>query len=686
MSTAQLFVEVRCEELPAGWGAAAAEVLAQNLLKLVAGVPAGRARSWHSTRRIAAAIDDLALARPTVERVITGPPWAVAFKDGAFTRAAEGFARGRGVGVEALFEHAGPKGSVVALRSVEGGEPTAQAIAAGLEQAILSIPFKKTQRWGDRPERWARPIHGVCAVLGGELIEASVAGIATEAVSMGHRRARARFPVRDAEGWLADLRARFVLADAAERRAVIARGLAEVAAAEGVGVHPDEALLAEVTDLVEWPVPVAGRLPAHLMHLPPRLLVESMRVHQRIFDTRTMAGALSPVFITVSNNPHGDAATIAAGNTRVLAARFEDARFFFDEDRKRSLEQHGAELARMRWIRGLGTMEEKGARVAALAQVLCEVVPGAEAATVARAGALCKADLCTQMVGEFPELQGHVGMLYARHQGEPEVVAQAIEDHYLPRFAGDALPQGPAGRALALADRLDTIAGCFAVGLVPKGGADPQGLRRAANGVVLILRALGVSVDMGWLAEEALRPFLPLAKADLAALRAEVLAWLRARLRAQLLERHPTEIVDAVIEAGGDCALRLSLRTEALAALAQSPEFAPLRTTFRRVVGLTRDHAGADYSPVALAEPAEQALHVALGDVRARAQARLAALDYRATLAVMTELKAPVDTLFDDVLVMADDPDVRRNRLGLLRAIADLFRLVADFSRLSTEG
>jgi glycyl-tRNA synthetase beta chain len=411
-----------------------------------------------------------------------------------------------------------------------------------------------------------------------------------------------------------------------------------------------------------------------------------MRVHQRIFDTRTATGELSPVFITVSNNPHGDAATIAAGNTRVLGARFEDARFFFDEDRKKTLQQHGEGLARMRWIRGLGTMEEKVARLSALAEVLRTVVPGAEAAVLARAGTLCKADLCTLMVGEFPELQGHVGMLYARHQGEPGPVAQAIEEHYLPRFAGDALPRSPAGRALALADRLDTLAGCFAIGLVPKGGADPQGLRRAANGVVAILRDSSVSLDMGWLAEEALRPFLPLAKADPAALGADLVAWLRARLRAQLLERHPTEVVEAVLEAGGDCALRLSLRAEALAALSARPEFAPLRTTFRRVVGLTKEHTSAAYDPAALREPAEQALHASLLDVRARAHTHIAALDYAAALAVMTELKAPVDSLFDDVLVMADDLAVRRNRLGLLRAIADLFRDVADFSRLSAEG
>lgn len=686
LPTAQLFIEVHCEELPAGWGAPARQVLAKNIEKLLKGIPYGRVRSWNSTRRIAVAVDEVALARPKVEQVVTGPPWAVAFRDGAYTKAAQGFARGRGASVDDLYEHVGPRGPVVALKVSEGGEPTADKLAAGLEQAVLSIPFEKTLRWASRPERWARPIHGVCAVLGGELLPATVAGLETRNTVVGHRRYRDPIQVTSAEGWLEDLKAHFVVADAEERKALIVTGLQATAAERGVVIHPDPDLLDEVVDLVEWPVAVAGSLPQHLMHLPPRLLVESMRVHQRIFDTQTASGELSPVFITVSNNPDGDAQIISEGNTRVLTARFEDARFFYDEDRKVTLDQTAGELERMRWVRGLGTMAEKAARVAALAQVLCEVIPGAEPAQVGRAGQLCKADLCTHMVGEFPELQGHVGMLYARHGGEDPAVAVAIEEHYLPRYSGDDLPASGAGRALALADRLDTLAGCFAIGMVPRGSADPQGLRRAANGVIVILRDMGVSVDLGWLAEQALEPFLGKAKKSAAQLRDDLLVWFRARLRAQLVGEFPTEIVDAVLDAPSDCAVRLGLRVQALAALAASPEFAPLRTTFRRVIGLTRDHDSVDYDPDALAHPAEQALHQAFVDVAERARASMGLLDYAATLATMAELKAPVDQLFDDVMVMDEDLEVRRLRLGLLRSVADLFRSVADFTRLSAEG
>jgi glycyl-tRNA synthetase beta chain len=686
MSVAQLFIEVHCEELPAGWGAPAEQAFAKNITRLLKGIPHGGVRTWHSPRRLAVAVDEVALARPQVEQIVTGPPWAVAFRDGAWTKAAMGFARGRGASVDDLYEHQGPKGSVVALKVTEGGEPTADTIAAGLEQAILSIPFKKTLRWGARTERWARPIHGVCAVLGGERVVATVAGLRTRDFVVGHRRYRDPIPVTDADGWLEGLRAHYVLADAAERKAAIEAGLEAAAAERGVVIVPDPDLLDEVVDLVEWPVAVAGVLPQHLMHLPPRLLIESMRVHQRIFDTRGADGGLSPVFITVSNNPDGDAAVISAGNTRVLTARFEDARFFYDEDRKKPLAEHGQALQRMRWVRGLGTMDEKADRVAALGQRLCEVVPGAAADTAARAGALCKADLCTHMVGEFPELQGHVGMLYARHDGEPESVALAIEEHYLPRFSGDALPATPAGRALALADRLDTLAGCFAIGMVPKGSADPQGLRRAANGVIVILRDMGVSIDLGWLAEQALAPFMDKAKRPATELRDELLAWFHARLRAQLLEEYPTEVVDAVLEAGGDCAVRVPLRVSALAALAASPDFGALRTTFRRVMGLSKDHDSAEYDPAALGEAAEQALHDAFVNVAERARAEMDRLDYGTALAIMSELQAPVDQLFVDVMVMDEDLAVRANRLGLLRSVADLFRSVADFTRLSAEA
>ncbi len=686
MTAASLFVEVRCEELPAGWGASAREALAANLLRLLEGIPHGPARSWYTPRRIAVAVAEVASARPRTERLVTGPPAAAAFRDGRPTPAGEGFARARGVAPEALLVVDGPKGPVVAVRVEEGGEPVAGIVAAGLEAAILEIPFPRTLRWGNGPWRWARPIHGICAVLGGERIEATVAGLPTDALSRGHRRAPDPFPVVDADGWAADLRTRFVIPDPGERRAAIVQGLEAAAAAAGVVPSLPDALLDEVCDLVEWPVVVAGALPAALLDLPPRLLVESMHVQQRIFDTRTPDGDLAPVFLAVSNAPHGDPAVVSAGNARVLAARFQDARFFYDEDRRKRLELHGERLERMQWVRGLGTMAEKARRLGRLGALLAGDL-GADAEVVARAAHLCKADLATLMVGEFPELQGHVGLLYARHQGEPEPVAAAIEEHYLPRFAGDTLPATPAGRALALADRLDTLAGCFAAGLAPRGSADPQGLRRAAHGVVAILRDARLLAPLPGLLDRSLEPFAGAARAPLLAVRDELATFVLARLKAVLqAEGVPTEVVDAVLAAGGDDLVRLAGRAEALRAMAAGEDFGPLRTTFRRVAGLARDHAEARYDVAAFTEPAERALHDALTAVRDGARARADALDHPGALALLATLKGPVDSLFDAVLVMTEDPVVRANRLGLLRAVSDLFGLVADFSRLSTDA
>ncbi len=685
MERGELFIEILCEELPAGWGAPALSAFIGKLEKLLEGVPHGAARGWRTPRRLAVRIQDVDLARPVEERLVTGPPWAVAFRDGQFTKAAMGFARGRGKTVSDLEKCQGKKGPVVGLRLTEGGEHTVEVLGAGLEAAILAIPFPKTLRWGSGSARWARPIHGVCALLGGQRVPARVAGLDTVTHSRGHRRAPGTFAVEGAQQWLLALLERFVQADHDERKAGILSGLHAAAAEQGVRIEPDPELLDEVNDLVEWPVVVAGRLPEHLMHLPSRLLVESMRVHQRIFDTLSAEGELSPVFLTVSNNPHGDSEIISAGNTRVLTARFEDARFFYDEDRKLALDEHAAELQRMRWVRGLGTVADKATRLGGLGRQLAGLF-GADPDAVDRAAQLCKADLATHMVGEFPELQGHVGRLYAQHQGERAQVALAIEEHYLPRFAEDDLPSTPAGRSLALADRLDSLGGCFAIGLVPKGN-DPQGLRRAANGALAILRKAGVSVSLAALFDDALQAFEAQAKRPLDQARQELVDFALARLRAQLLdEAIPTAVADAVLAAGGDDPLRLGLRAQALSDMASGAEFGPLRTAFRRVMGLSKDHPDSAYDPQVLAEPAERALHAALLQRRGQAQAKVQALDYAAALAAMAHLKEPVDQLFDEVLVMCEDRALRDNRLGLLRAVADLFRTVADFTQLAAEN
>lgn len=674
--TAELFIEVRCEELPARFVALAARELAAAVAGLIKGIDHGAITTWSTPRRVAVSIADVAAGKPVQEQIITGPPERAAFKDGAPTRAAQGFARGKGVSVDDLFIHDGPRGRVVAVKVQTGGEQTVSLVADGLEAAILGIRFPKSMRWSTLSAAWARPIQGITAVYDGALIQTSVLGQQAAATSTGHRLAPEAFAVTGSESWLEGLRAHYVEADPAARRAAIEAQLREAAGALGATIE-DWDLVDEVVDLVEWPVAVTASFGEDLLELPPRLLVEAMKIHQRVFPLY-IDGKLDHHFLVISNQPFAtDAETaqiIANGNRRVLTARFYDARFFYAEDRKKGLLAAGERLSGMQWIRSGGTMADKAARLEALAEKLAGHFR-ATPAVAARAGALCKNDLATQMVTEFPKLQGHVGNLLARIGGEPDAVATAIEEHYLPRYQGDSLPATPAGMAVAVADRLDSLVGCFQRNLQPKGSSDPLGLRRAAIGTLQLLLHSGVRLQMSELIAVA-------APDGVEALEDFVLA----RARAMLSDEYGAELVSAVLETGDRDIVALDARLKAMAALAATDEFGPLKTTFKRVMGLTKEHTQTDYDVSALDEASEVALHEAFMGVRDEARVHSAALRYAEALAALSSIKPAVDRFFDDVLVMHDDPAVRGRRLSLLRAIGDEFRQIADFTQLSAES
>lgn len=670
--SAELFLELGSEDIPARFVAPALAALAAGLDKLLGPVPHGAVRTWGTPRRLAVAVSDVALSRPTQERVITGPPAAQAWKDGAPTPVALAFAKAKGIEPSALFLQETPKGPVLAARVQEGGESTATILARGLDALVAGLPFKKTMRWGTGTVRYARPLHRVTCVLGGALVPATVLGLETVDSSVGHwLLAPDAFVVRSAAQWLEELRARFVIADVAERRATIAAQLAEAAAAVGAEVPPDEALLDEVTQLVELPTTLVGAFPEALLELPPRLLVESMKVNQRYFPLFAH-GRLSNRFLVVTNNPHGDGPLIAAGNARVLAARFHDARFFYQEDRRKRLVEHGEKLTGMTWIRGLGTMAERQARIGAVAAALAPGF-GADHAAVAVAAARCKSDLATLMVGEFPELQGHVGRLLAELEGEGAEAALAIEEHYLPRGQGDGLPTTAAGATLAVADRVLLVGSAFAhpdLGLVPKGNADPQGIRRAAGGLVAIL------LDRGWKGglDELFR------RAGFTAGVEGAVEFVLARFRAQLLaEGHAADLVDAVMAVGGTELVAMAARVRGVSELVRDGRFGPIRVTFRRVAGLVKEHTDASYRLDLFEGEPEYQLHLAQSHLPA-ADAPVAEL-----LGALAELRPVVDRFFDGVLVMTEDLPLRNNRLGLLRSIVNRFASFADFSRLSSD-
>lgn len=684
----ELFLEIRCEELPARFVGPAIESLESGVRALLKGLSYGAVRTWATPRRLAIAVADVPEGRAEEEKLVTGPPEASAFKDGKPTPAAEGFARKFGVEVSALEIVDGPKGRVLAARQKAGGARTVELLAAGLEGLVLGIPFAKSMRWGSSKVRWGRPFHGVIALFGGEVVKATVAHLSTTDTTTGHRLTPEPVVVTDSASWLAGMTGHHVEPDRAVRRERIVSELAERAAELGASIPDMPDLVDEVVNLVEWPVVVVGHIAPELLHLPPRLLVESMKVHQRVFPL-FRDGALDHRFLVVTNHPYARdpevAELIGVGNQKVLLARFSDARHFYAEDKKRRLEDRWTALQGMGWIRDGGTMADKVNRLVQIAGELAATF-GADEAQTRRAALLAKSDLATLMVGEFPELQGHVGRLLAAFQGEPHATAMAIEEHYLPRFADDALPTTPEGRALAVADRVDSLAGCFALDQKPRGSADPLGLRRAANGLLQILLHTGVRVQLGDLFTVGLRHFRGAKAAGSERLVDELVDFVIARLRAQLQEAAATEYVDAVLASGDHDPVALARRLSALVALSRTDGFGALKSTFKRVLGLTREVQEAGYDPDALTEPAEQALHVALLSASVDAEAFAAELDYGAALSALAALKAPVDALFDQVMVMANDPAVRARRLGLLKAVADAFRQVADFTHLSAEG
>lgn len=698
----ELFVELRCEELPASLVRPALAGLRDGLCELLRGIEHGAPEEFATPRRLAVRIPECAAARPVTERRVTGPPAERAFVDGAPAGPALGFARSRGVDPASLEVVDSPRGRVVAARVREGGERTEDLVGAGLERVVLELPFAKSMEWGEGGRRFGRPLHAVSALYAGRPLQGKVAGLPLGHTTEGHRLAPDReFAFSSAAEWLQGLRHRYVEPDL-EARAERIRALLREAARE-LDADPIEQpdLVEEVTHLVEWPSLVTASFDADLLELPERLLIESMRVHQRYFPIHR-GGRLTRHFAVISNNPWADSALVAEGNARVLRARFLDARFFYAEDRKARLEARAPELERMRWIRGLGSMADKQLRIAQLGEALARGV-GADPARTRRAGELAKCDLVTLMVGEFPELQGHMGRLYAAAQGEDPATALAIEEHYLPRSAGDALPRTAEGVALALADRLDTLVGCFGTGLRPRGGSDPQALRRATVGLVSILTGRELALDLRELFRLAVgildaaafqKRGVPAwtrargeggAASDGEALVEELVAFALGRFKAVAVAGGASgDLVDAVIEAGAPEPLALDRKLAALRELSGTPEFTDMMLTFKRVLNITRDADAPPPARESLVEDAERALYDAVEAVEGQVLQAAAERDFGRALAGVVSLRAPVARLFDDVLIEAPDPSLRAARKGLLRRVARVFLEVADFSRVST--
>ncbi len=489
MDTRTLLLEIGTEELPPNGLVGLSTALIKNIVKglAAAGIPHGAARGFATPRRLGVLVERCALQAPDRKVERRGPPLANAYDaNGEALPAARAFAKSCGVEVGALSRLTSDKGAWLSFSGTEPGASTRTSLGGIVTQAIAALPIAKRMRWGDRSVEFVRPIHWIVLLLGEELVDCEVLGLAAGRVTFGHRfHAPGPKTLKSANGYEAALRRAKVIADFRRRRDLVRGGVLALAERVGGRALIDPALLDEVTALVEWPVPIAGQFEERFLALPREVVIATVQDHQRYFPVETTEGSLTRWFITVSNIESRDPEKIREGNERVVRPRLSDAAFFWDQDRKLRLEDHAAKLAGVTFQTKLGSYADKTRRVEALSVAIGRVIGAGP--FVARAAALAKADLMSAIVGEFPELQGTMGRYYAAAQGEPEEVCLALEEQYRPRFAGDLLPVTKTGQALALADKIDTLVGIFAIEQKPTGTKDPFGLRRAALGVLRIL-------------------------------------------------------------------------------------------------------------------------------------------------------------------------------------------------------
>nr|WP_217442830.1 glycine--tRNA ligase subunit beta [Myxococcus sp. CA033] len=695
-----MLLEIGAEEIPASFIGPALEDLRRLLTERMAEarLKHGEVSVYGTPRRLAVLVRDVADSGEDVVKEVLGPSAKAAFDaEGKPTKAAEKFAESLKLSVDKLGRSQTAKGEYLSARVEEKGRPAADTLKDALHVAVHSINFRKSMRWGDVEASFARPVQWLVALLGGDVIPVVFGDVKSGRTTHGHRfLAPGAIELKAPADYEAALAKANVVADIAKRRAQLVEKLAAAAKAAGGKLLEDEGLVDQVTNLVELPSPVVGTFEERHLDLPPEVLVQEMKSHQRYFSLVDGAGKLLPKFIAVSNTPVRDEQLSLRGYQRVLRARLADGRFFFDEDRKTPLMDRVEKLGRVVWQGQLGTYLEKVERFRTLGVWLAvQTKRAGESATIERAATLAKADLVTGMVGEFPELQGVMGREYARASGEPEAVAQAIFEHYLPRGAEDALPTQDAGALIGIADRLDSLCGIFAIGKAPSGAADPFGLRRACIAIIRLVLGRGYRFSLAGAVDEALRLLAPKLtnvkrKAGDAAPREQVLEFFRGRLKSLWGEQHRTDVVEAVLAAGFDDLVAAHKRLEALSLIVGRADFQPLAVAFKRVVNIVekqgRDVAGGQTQSQKLVDDAERQLHSAFTQARNSVAGFVQSDDFSGALKEITGLKPAVDTFFDKVMVMAEDKELRENRIRLLTEIGALFNQVADFSKIQAEA
>jgi glycyl-tRNA synthetase beta chain len=695
-----LLLEVGTEEIPAGYIRPALEAMAGNLERRMADarIGHGRIRTYGTPRRLSVRVEKVAAKQQSVTTDIIGPPATVGFDaNGKPTVAAQKFAEKNEVPIKKLAVKQTEKGTYLYVRKTERGQASRSVLKEIIPQVIPATPFPKKMRWADLDIEFARPIHSIIALLGKNIVPFAFGNLKSGRKTRGHYfQAPAWITIPQADAYIDLLQKAHVIVDIEQRRKLLLREIERVAKKLGGRILPDEELVDINTNLVETPVAGAGRFDEAFLEVPDEVLINAMREHQKYFSVVDDKGKLMPCFIAVNNTRARDMKLVAKGHERVIRARLADAQFFYRGDLEVSNDQRIEKLKGVLFQAQLGTMYDKTQRVTALSEFLS----GAVAATAAipkdqfqkrsrRAAALCKSDLVSQVVGEFPKLQGVMGRVYAGVENEHPDVAAAVEEHYRPVYSGAALPQSMVGAVVAIADKMDSICGCFSIGLVPTGVSDPYALRRQGIGIVQIIKDKGFSLSLQELIRRSLGNFGKKSKKEVDAVAASVYSFFRNRISHMLVEQgHAKDVVAAVTEVSVDDILNVWHRVQALEALKVQADYEPLVAAFKRVGNIIRKSGGLKkIKPVETSlfeDDSEAALYKAFQKVEKEVETAMVRGELDQALRAIASLRSFVDAFFDNVMVMADNKRIRENRLSLLGHIEQLFGRFADFSRIAS--
>ncbi len=692
-----ILLEIGCEEIPAGYIDPALSFLSSALVQKLsdARIAHGKALTYGTPKRLAVEIQAVAPKQASLEMEILGPPVKVGFTEsGKPTVAAEKFAEKVHLPIERLTVKETPKGQYLCASVTDRGQTTIAILKTLLPDLILATPFPKIMKWADLRIQFTRPIHSILALYGDKVISFKLGNISSNRFALGHRfMSPGKVRIAEPSEYCDALRSASVLADIAERKKMVNKEVSRIAKRLGGKVFPDNELADIVTNLVEYPVAVAGKFDPVFLELPDKVLITSMREHQKYFAVVDQNDKLLPCFIAVNNTHARDMDIVARGHERVLRARLSDARFFYRADLETPPDACVDKLKGVLFQAKLGTVYDKTLRVEKLAEFI-----GAEAGLnaadirmLSRCARLSKADLVTQMVVEFPKLQGTMGKVYAQKSGEPEAVSIAIEEHYRPTASGGQLPETTLGSILSIADKVDSLCGCFSVGLSPTGASDPYALRRQAIGVIQIMLNQNFSFSLAKIVESSLRIYDQFDASHIRHTAVSVLAFFQSRMSFLMAEQgFAKDSIAAVLSASSDHVPNVWNRVRALEGLKTAPDFEPLAIAFKRVANIVRksaDESAGLFSPrinaALFQDPSESALYDAYQTIKKRVNRHLSLGNFDQALRDMASLRDPVDTFFAAVLVMADDPEIRKNRLTLLARIGSLFDDIADFTKIA---